>query len=92
MPQYRKRPIVIEATQWFPGAKIEGVVMKSGPGYSVNGHGGPHVFVPVIETLEGDMRVSEGDFVITGVKGEIYPCKEEIFNLTYEPVEDVPKS
>jgi hypothetical protein len=87
MPQYRKRPIVIEATQWFPGRKIEGVVMKSGPGYSVNGHGCPNVLVPIVETLEGDMHVSEGDFIITGVHGEIYPCKEEIFMATYESLD-----
>lgn len=37
-----------------------------------------------IRTLEGVMTVSEGDFIIKGVKGEFYPCKEEIFRLTYE--------
>jgi hypothetical protein len=40
-----------------------------------------------IMTLEGIMHASPGDWIITGVKGETYPCKDEIFQLTYEPVE-----
>jgi len=43
--------------------------------------------VMFIETLEGDMRADDGDFVITGVNGEMYPCKPEIFKKTYEAVE-----
>jgi len=39
-----------------------------------------------IETLEGDMSVSKGDYIIKGVKGEFYPCKPDIFNETYEAV------
>lgn len=42
----------------------------------------------VIRTLEGDMRVSYGDWVIKGVEGELYPCKPDIFEKTYEPVEE----
>jgi len=38
-----------------------------------------------IETLEGIMTANPGDFIITGVKGEVYPCKPDIFWLTYEP-------
>jgi len=41
-----------------------------------------------IRTLEGVMRVSHGDFIIRGVKGELYPCKPDIFEATYESVED----
>lgn len=40
-----------------------------------------------IETLEGTMHASPGDFIITGVNGEQYPCKPDIFEKTYEPVE-----
>jgi len=40
-----------------------------------------------IHTLEGDMTASPGDYIITGVKGELYPCKPDIFAATYEPVE-----
>ena len=41
-----------------------------------------------IETLEGTMVASVGDWVIRGVKGEYYPCKPDIFEATYEPVEE----
>lgn len=41
----------------------------------------------VIHTLEGDHHASVGDWIITGVKGEQYPCKPDIFDKTYEPVE-----
>lgn len=44
--------------------------------------------VLTIHTLEGDMIDSKGDYIITGVDGEQYPCKPDIFEKTYEPVED----
>lgn len=40
-----------------------------------------------IRTLEGDMKISKGDFIIKGINGEFYPCKPEIFKKTYEIVE-----
>ena len=42
----------------------------------------------IIPTLEGDMKASPGDWIITGVQGEKYPCKPDIFESTYELVED----
>ena len=42
-----------------------------------------------IETLEGTMHASVGDYIITGVRGEQYPCKPDIFEQTYEPVEEM---
>ncbi|MFR8990648.1 MAG: hypothetical protein ACLVH9_05715 [Fusobacterium sp.] len=42
----------------------------------------------IIKTLEGDMKASVGDWIITGVNGEQYPCKPDIFKKTYEPVEE----
>ena len=42
----------------------------------------------IIQNLEGDMLASEGDYIITGVNGEQYPCKPDIFEKTYELVED----
>ena len=44
----------------------------------------------IIHTLEGDMLARPGDWVITGVNGERYPCKPDIFEKTYEPVDDQP--
>lgn len=42
----------------------------------------------VIHTLEGDMVAAPGDWIITGIKGERYPCKPDIFEATYDPVGD----
>ena len=42
----------------------------------------------IIHTLEGDMRASPGDYIITGVKGEQYPCKPDIFYKTYEAIDE----
>lgn len=42
----------------------------------------------IIHTLEGDMVASKGDYIITGVKGEKYPCKPDVFKKTYEPIEE----
>ena len=79
--KYRKKPVLVEAVQWFPGAHIEGVteVAEMGAG-APESHG-------EIETLEGKMIVSCGDWVITGVMGEKYPCKPDIFAKTYELAE-----
>jgi hypothetical protein len=69
--KYRKKPVVIEATQWFKHGDHPSVIEKdSSEGY--------------IQTLEGIMRVIPGDYIITGVKGEMYPCKPDIFEATYE--------
>lgn len=75
MSKFRKKPVVIEAVQFFKDVKPwpEGVQ----PG--VLGE-----YDPFIQTLEGRMFVSDGDWVITGVKGERYPCKPDIFEATYE--------
>lgn len=48
-------------------------------------HGGPNQYAPAIRTLEGVMVISPGDWVIRGVKGEVYPCKPDVFDATYEP-------
>lgn len=79
MSRFRKKPVVIEAEQWFPGKHVEGMCEC----IALDPFGRPHV-----HTLEGPLRVSEGDWIITGVKGERYPCKPDIFAATYEPVED----
>ena len=75
--KFRKKPVVIEATQWFKEGDHHAVIpgkLSGMPVYWIN-------------TLEGDMMVSEGDYIITGVKGEHYPCKPDIFELTYEEVQ-----
>jgi hypothetical protein len=72
--KYRKKPVVIEATQWFKHGDHPEVVWNAGP------------MAFWIKTLEGGHTVSPGDWIITGVKGEHYPCKPDIFALTYEEV------
>jgi hypothetical protein len=80
--KYRKRPVVIEATQWFKVGDHPAVFEHTQGGHVwVNG-------VHYIETREGRHTVSPGDFIITGIMGEFYPCKPDIFALTYELVED----
>ena len=85
MPKFRKKPVVIEAVQWWPGERIEGV-SECGfdPGDGVTRPAGKGT----INTLEGPLIVSPGDWIITGVKGEKYPCKPDIFDATYEAVDE----
>lgn len=91
--RYRKKPIVVDAVQWFePGDSrhdpIATPVIKPAPGTRKVGdicHTFDHPDLYTILTLEGPMRISPGDFIITGVKGEKYACKPDIFTMTYEP-------
>jgi hypothetical protein len=91
---YRKKPVVIEAVTWYgkytdgtewPGwfreAVDAGVLFRSvGLGDS------PEFSALQVKTLEGVMTANVGDKIIRGVKGEIYPCKPDIFEATYEAV------
>ncbi len=96
MSQFRKKPVVIEAVQ-FDGEVIVGgspywlpavvqqinaenwMAVRSGEVFA-----GPGEIY--IGTLEGPHKALAGDWIIRGVKGELYPCKPEIFAATYEPV------
>lgn len=81
MAKFRKKPAVIEAVR-FDGFNFEEVeAFVIGP-LSIQG---TQLF---ISTLEGKMGVSVGDWIIRGVKGEYYPCKPDIFAVTYEWVEE----
>lgn len=88
--KYKKKPIVIEAFQWTGGLEQiedpEWIVseMKSGR-IQVHEHS-IHPCVMKIQTLEGELQAKPGDYIIRGIKGEIYPCKADIFDLTYENV------
>lgn len=98
MGRYRKRPVVVDAMQWT-GLNLEEVKDFVGEALTYDildtawevGKGRPHVFMK-IKTIEGDMEVSEKDFIIKGVNGEFYPCKPDIFQKTYtlESAEDKP--
>jgi hypothetical protein len=82
MTKFRKKPVIIDATQFFRAEAFDGKhVLLDGVETRVT-PGGREFF---IRTLEGDHLVSEGDWIIIGVKGERYPCKPDIFEATYEP-------
>lgn len=87
--KFRKKPVVIEAVQWFPGMNIEGV--KIVPAHDIPSRDGGVAYTEPeaawCDTLEGLLRVSPGDWIITGVQGERYPCKPDIFEATYERVD-----
>jgi len=79
--KFRKRPVVIEASQWF----------KLGDHPDVSRHSLPPIEDGKgwIDTLEGGHVVTPGDWIITGVQGEHYPCKPDIFAATYENAADL---
>lgn len=80
----------IEVYQWVESHIGSTQPAGDSPGYSPTGTGvtiDPADGLMVIRTLEGDMKVSLGDYVIRGVQGEFYPCKPDIFHATYEAVD-----
>jgi len=94
--RYRKKPVVIEAMKWigcehrimacFLGANVDEYLKDHGDNFYID-----HSKVVgglIIKTLEGEHLASIGDFIIKGVQGELYPCKPDIFEATYEKVEE----
>ena len=83
MPKFRKKPIVVEAEQFFPDKFPWPIGVESEEDENSD------IEIFVIYTLEGQHEVTSGDWIITGIKGELYPCKPDIFEQTYEKVEDI---
>ncbi|HFQ8210156.1 TPA: hypothetical protein ACKOIW_001282 [Clostridioides difficile] len=87
MTKFKKKPVEVEAfrlgydiePEWFIGNSRVCNFMEE---KCINGH-----VSCGLETLEGTMRANKGDYIIQGVKGEIYPCKADIFEITYQKVE-----
>ena len=89
--QYRKKPVVISAVQWtgdnqeevfeLERNKVSNVICEIDILYEPNRK--PSL---IINTLEGEMSANIGDWIIKGVQGELYPCKPDIFEATYEEV------
>lgn len=80
MSKFRKKPVVIEAVQWkgfSKGPHNLGIMPLSSHKPTVGW----------IKTLEGGHEVTPGDWIITGVKGEKYPCKPDIFEMTYDKLD-----
>ena len=94
MGKYRKKPVIIDAFKWTGGPDqvedpqwIIDAIQNNIVWFGVDCANDPNPIM-FIETLEGTHRASVGDYIIKGIKGEIYPCKPEIFEATYEVVTD----
>ena len=85
--KFRKTPIAIEAWQT---ATSKDDVLEDMPPWLVEAIRSGFIYNDGqeirIKTLEGDMTVSPGDWIVRGIQGEIYPCKPDIFAATYEEV------
>lgn len=79
--QYVKRPVVIEALEVIVGnySEFEKFMGEQGTTWDVDSESRIY-----IKTLEGNMKISIGDYIIKGVNGEFYPCKPDIFKKTYD--------
>lgn len=82
--KYRKKPVIIEAVQWSGNNlnEILDFMKDKQPNYYED----DEQKLLTIQTLEGNMIASVGDYIIKGVQGEFYPCKPDIFKKTYEVV------
>ena len=87
--KYRKKPVIIEAIQFEDNSDriIEIHEFMGGDTIRVNYEDKDNPYLK-IETLEGIMKASVGDYIIKGVNGEFYPCKPDIFEKTYVRVID----
>lgn len=92
MARYRKKPVEVEAITFdelVEHGRVSAVSSNNGVpwAFDYNGHRITHETDDcyLIPTLEGTFEFIRGDMLITGVKGEIYPCKPDIFAATYEP-------
>jgi len=85
MFKYRKKPVVVEAVQHFNDMGTDTSIL---PVWLIEACSNGTVYADgqetKIKTLEGDHIVSDGDFIIRGVQGELYPCKPDIFAATYD--------
>lgn len=87
--EFRKKPVVIEAVRWDENLQTLMTLQESGmkTALYIIGREVDSIVGLQIQTLEGNHQVLRGDWIIKGVKGEFYPCKPDIFELTYEPVD-----
>ena len=85
MPRFRKRPLEVDAIQ-FTGDNAFEVWAFMGCEDLVSNMELQATDHPVIETLEGNMTLTPGNWLIRGLAGEYYPCRQDVFETTYEPV------
>ena len=85
--KYRKKPVVVDAMQLPPiDEDVTPALLDFLHGMSETWESERGGYL-VIHTMEGDMTAKPGDWIIKGVKGEYYPCKPDVFDLTYERVD-----
>lgn len=85
--KFRKKPVVIDAVQFHANDSEAHENVNYTEPSTVPGTGSSMDGKFWVQTLEGPLIVSDGDWIITGIKGEHYPCKPDIFEATYEPAE-----
>lgn len=88
MAQYRKKPVVIEAFKYGIDPRPDWFNDKVTSNEIVTHVEDSSLYYCEIKTLEGIMRGGCGDYIIKGVQGEIYPCKPEIFEMTYDKIDE----
>lgn len=91
MAKYRKKPVVIEAMQYLGHSNYDDICKFTGMELKMeysNEKDFPDGQIITIPTLEGEMIANKGDFIIKGIQGEFYPCKPDIFEATYDRVDD----
>ena len=98
MPRYRKKPVIVNAFRvgldpipdWFMDkvTRKEATIVPASEAEAQKGPFEQKVVYFEIDTLEGVMIGNYGDYIIQGVEGEVYPCKPDIFEQTYERVDD----
>jgi uncharacterized protein YeeX (DUF496 family) len=84
--RYTKKPVTIEAVQWKGDNRKDIWDFCTLAYFNTDFETGDLRLM--IQTLEGTMEASVGDYIIKGIKGEFYPCKPDIFLLTYDPVSE----
>jgi hypothetical protein len=90
MRKFRKKPVEVEAWQWFPEADdgVECETWCGGVAIVERFTDRPSRVLLIVQTLEGELAATPGDWIIRGAQGEFYPCKPDIFAATYEAVSD----
>ena len=94
MSQWRRKPLVVEAWQFMPAGQCEELPawidpqwfyegIETGANRTVERLGKPHMLIP---TRAGALRADLTDWIIRGLKGDVYPCRDDVFAATYEPV------
>lgn len=87
--KYRKKPIIVEAFRFgFDPMEDWAWSLRNTYIHFIYGANDSTACQALIETLEGTMTANYGDYIIMGVAGELYPCKSDIFELTYEKLDD----